>query len=836
MRTEHEPQSLDPLARRLVGNRASPGRPDGGGSSVSADPLAAFLDLRSTLRAEPIGDGGPDTCAALTDALDAAIRQFGAEMGPDAAVVALGGYGRREQCLWSDVDVMLLHRRADTESLARAVFYPLWNANLKVGHAVRTVEQCRLAGREELQTLTTLLSARLVVGNGDLYGEFQSALVELVRDHPLSPRLADQERQRRLAEPYPLMAADLKEGRGALRTHEGFWWERRRAELIGAEYDAPTPEERDAKATLLSVRNALHSAAGRAVDRFVFDLREPAAHWLRSEVLALATSLTTALHTGDRLADRRWPDLHVEPDPPIGLGRRIFGAIRTRFSSPPTPDAGDSNDVLAIAVRAAGRPEGAWLESAEEDLIRTSPEAAWTAADRTAFVLLLSAGARGRTIFGLLEELGWVERQFPEWMPVATAPQLAPFHEHPVGAHLWRCVDEMLEILDGDDEIAGIADEVGSTEELLLAAFLHDIGKARGGNHEVVGAELAAAFLRRAGFGPATIAAVSNAVLHHLLLAETATRRDYADPTVIDEVAAIVDELHQLQILYLLTIADLRATGSTMWNEWRATLLRRLYRRVAKALETGETVRATPDIEAIAGAAGGMLERRLIEEHVAAMPADYLDTTSPHEVAWHLEVVSRLDRPGLVSAYPRDPGRVVVAGSDRAGFLLAVSRAFTANGVAVLDARLRTRSDGVALDTFHVVDDRTGEAVAPDRWDRVAGDLIGSLTDQRDLRPVVRERVESYRHDDDRLGEVEVRIDSGGHHTVIEVRAPDRIGLLTDIVEALHDVGLDVSLAKIDTMGAQARDIFHVRRGGGPIRSESDLASIQTLIAERLRV
>ncbi|MDH5371711.1 MAG: hypothetical protein OEX97_02065, partial [Acidimicrobiia bacterium] len=214
MRTEDEapdPQSLESLARRVVGNLASPEPPDGGATSVSPDPLAVFLDLRSTLSAGPIGDGGLDTCAALTDALDTSIQQLGAEVGSDAAVVALGGYGRREQCLWSDVDVMLLHHRANTESLARAVFYPLWNANLKVGHAVRTVEQCRLAGREDLQTPTTLLSARLVVGDEDLYQEFQRALVDLVRDHPLSAGLAEQERQRQLAEPYPLMAADLKE-------------------------------------------------------------------------------------------------------------------------------------------------------------------------------------------------------------------------------------------------------------------------------------------------------------------------------------------------------------------------------------------------------------------------------------------------------------------------------------------------------------------------------------------------------------------------------------------------------------------------------------------------
>lgn len=804
---------------------------------MSDSPLEAFRDLRALVTRAPIGDGGLDTCAALTRTLDTDLEQLGSEIGPGAAVVALGGYGRAEQCLWSDVDVMLLHHKRETEPLIRAVLYPLWDANLKVGHAVRTVQECRAAGREDLETLTTLLSARLIVGDAELFVEFEDALGEILRERALAPRLAYLERERRLAEPYPVMAADVKQGRGALRTHEGFWWERRRAELIGLSYPPATREEHEAKAVLLAVRNALHASAGRANDRFVVDLREQAAAWLGTDVHSLAASLTSALHVGDGLADRRWPELHVEPESTTGLGRRVFGAIRTRFSSSESAATVDASEsVLAVAVRAAGRPDGAWLEPEEEELIRNAPPMVWTAADRRALVMLLSAGGRGRTIFGLLEELGWVDREFPEWTPVATAPQLAPFHAHPSGAHMWRAVDEMQAIInDAESDSAELVDEVGSTEELLLAAFLHDIGKARGGNHETVGANLAATFLRRAGFGPATVAAVVNAVRHHLLLAETATRRDIADPVVIDEVAAKIDELRELQMLYLLTIADLRATGSTMWSEWRATLLRRLYRKVATALETGGAMRATPDIDAIVGAAGGAFGRRPIEEHVAAMPADYLDTTSPREVVWHLDVVSKLDDPGHVSVDALNPGRILVAGTDREGFLLAVSQAFTRNGIGVMDARLRTRSDGLALDTFHVADDRTGEAITPDRWERVSADLLAALADEGGLRPAIVERVTAYRRHDEDQSPVEVRTDSSGHDTVVEVRAPDRIGLLLDIVEALHDEEVDVRLAKIDTMGGQARDLFHVRRDETPIRSEAELAALRSRIRDRLQ-
>ena len=728
---------------------------------------------------------------------------------------------------------MLLHRGGDPESLIRTVLYPLWDANLKVGHAVRTVAESRDAGGDRLDTLTSLLSARLVAGDEELFADLMATVADLVRTHPLSSRLVAQERERRVVEPYPTMTADVKEGRGALRTHQGFWWERRRAELIGLDVDVPGQEEVEARASLLSIRNALHAAAGRAMDRFVVDLRDSAARWLETDVYSLAADMTTALDTGDRLADRRWPDLHVDRTPLAGFGRRVFATIRSRFSASGEATSSETG-VLAIAVRAAGRRNGASLTRGEAEVVRAAPVGKWSADDRAAFVTLLSGGPRGRAIFGRLEELGWVDREFPEWGPVATAPQLAPFHDHPVGAHLWRTVDEMLGLIASHDETGALADEVGSTEELLLAAFLHDIGKARGGNHQIVGADLTASFLRRVGYGPATIGAVTDAVRLHLLLSETATRRDTADPAVIDEVATQIGDLHRLNVLYLLTIADLRATGTTMWNEWRAALLHDLYSKVSTAITAGSAPRATPDIDAIVATAGPTLDRRAIEEHVAAMPAEYLDAATPRDVVWHIEMTSVLERPAQVSVDPDDPGRVLVVGEDRSGFLLAVTRAFTANGVEVMEARLRTRSDGVVLDTFRVRDELTKGVVAPDRWDRLLASLLALLSDQHALQTKISEKTLAYRVDGQKGSAFEVRGHEADQFTVIEVRAQDGFGLLTRIVEALHGEGLDIHLARVDTMGGQARDVFYVHRLGVPIRTGPELTALVGRLRDRL--
>lgn len=730
---------------------------------------------------------------------------------------------------------MVLHHVADPQPMVRAVLYPLWDANLKVGHAVRTVDESREAAQESLETLTSLLSARLVAGEAELFEQLIEAVAGLLAGRPLASRLVAEERERRLLDPYPIMSADLKNGRGALRTHQGFWWERRRAEILGLAVDEPGAEEVKARTVLLATRNALHATTGRAVDRFVVDLREPAARWLGTDVYTLADDLTAALDVGDRLADRHWPDLHSETDTMVPFKRRILGLIQGRFSAP-DQDSDDEGGILTIAVRAAARAEGASFTREEEETIRGAAQTTWTEADRTAFVTLLSAGARGRTIFGRLEELGWVDRELPEWGPVATAPQLAPFHDHPVGAHLWRAAAEMHDLIEGGGETGAIADEVGSAEELLLAAFVHDIGKARGGDHAQVGAALVTGFMRRVGFGPATTGVIVEAVRLHLLLSETATRRDIADLGVIDEVAAQVGDRRQLQVLYLLTIADLRATGTTTWNQWRATLIRTLYTRVLVAIERGGAPPSTPNVEAILDVAHQGVSRRSIEEHVAAMPPNYLDTATPQDVLWHRTAAADLEGPVTLSRDPMDPGRVLAVGDDRSGFLLAVSQAFTANGVGIMEARLRTRADGIAIDTFHVCDDRTGEPIRPDRWGRVEQDLIASLSGRVDLQPVIRERVLAYRNPDRDSGPVQLRVDRAGHYASIEVRAPDRVGLLTDIVEALHGEGLDIHLARIDTVGGYARDVFFVRWvGGAPIIAESERAALGRRLEARLK-
>ncbi|MEA1902629.1 MAG: HD domain-containing protein [Actinomycetota bacterium] len=767
--------------------------------------LKEFIELRAGLREAPIGNGGMDTCIALTETLDAALVELAGDLSEEpVSVLATGGYGRGEQCIYSDVDVTILHGGADLDALARRVLYPLWDAGLKVGHAFRTVGESNAAGKERLDNLTSQLSARLIVGSQDLFAEYVEGMTRTLSGTPLVPELASLEAERRRIDPYQVMAADLKKGRGALRTFQGFWWDRRRSGMLGLEVEAPLDEEREAFDTLLAIRNGLHAVAGRALDRYAFDARGPVAEWMSSDVTSISGRLCEALALGDRLAEQRWPGV-LAPAEEQTSGRRFFAKLRPK----PEPIV---TGTLETAVTLIDRPDQARMA------IHTDPATGpgWPESERNAFVSLIGSGQSGRMAFVKLQEAGWVQREFPEWQPVIALPQLAPFHEHPADAHLWRTADEMGVLLEDSDPFkAELIAGLGADDELILAAFLHDIGKGRGGDHSVLGAEAAEQFLTRVGFGPIVTRTVAESIRHHLLLIRTATRKDIAAPEVIDDVADKVGDVRLLQMLYLLTIADNKATGQHMWSDWKETLLTQLYMRTAERL-TGASAGSRAPAGEIAGLSVGQFSEEVVEAHLEKLPEDYVEIMSSSDIAWHLDNVEKLSEDHTSLSIDQSGHRVLAMGRDRRGFLLAVCRAFAAHGVGIRDARIYTRSDGIAIDTFDVLDDRNGEAVTPQVWPKVAHTLEEIEASGLDVTTTVRQRAQAYETKATSAVAVTIRHDLSVKHLAVEVRSPDRIGLLADLIAALYSEGLDLKLARIDTRGSEAIDVLYLDRASVP--------------------
>lgn len=821
--------------------------------------VTPYLELRKAFAIQRSGHGGSEVCQALTQTMDSCLTALAAPLAESpVAVVALGGYGRAELCLYSDIDLMLLHAGRVPPDATAAIFYPLWNTGLKVGHAVRSVKEAVVAAHERLETLTALLDARLVAGSEALLDDLRAALGDHLRKGRISVSgpLAQNEQLRREREPYQLLEAGLKEGRGGLRALQSLHWDRHAGTLSRRPRPPVTAEaegEAEALDTLLAFRNALHAVVGRRYDRYAFDLRTSVATWLGLDPDVAGRRLYSTMRVVDTLVTEHWSAASskssVRRKPGSGQLKPAFLPWNRR----PQPDVpadrpGPYTSPLVLAAQTLDRPAGSRVFTPEEaDLIRTSIGPAWDAAGRAALLRLLAAGERGWRVFTALEALGWVGRVLPEWRHVVAAPQHVAFHDHPLDVHLWRTVIELLAISrSGSDEpwCNEVAAELGSLDDALLAALLHDIGKGWPGDHSAGGAGAVAALLRRAGFGPVVTSAVTGAVRHHLLLPTIATRRDIDDPRVVAQVADQAGGLRVLRILYLLSVADARATGPSVWNPWKASLVRTLFGRVAGELAQRAGHAPQPPgkdgiLQALKGALGGRVDPSSIEEHVQAMPADYLSTFELPELVRHVEAMAPPPQAGrvVVDVNAATPAaNVIVVTEDRPGLLATIAGVLALHNVSVLGGRFYTRADGVVLDSFHV-EDALGNAIEDRRWSRVREDMARAIRGELSLEALLHEKAHAYRG---RSGlttaaEVVVDADASDSFTVVEVHCTDRVGLLHTIARLLFELELDIRLAKVDTTGHQAVDTFYVcGLDGGPIRERRRLVAIEQTVRQRL--
>ena len=703
-------------------------------------------------------------CAALTAALDRAIGEIVASFPDDVAVVAIGGYGRAELSPYSDVDLMLLHGEDDPSHLAAALFRPLWDAGLRVGHSARTLDEAAAAARERVDTHTTLLTNRLVAGDPALVERLNDRVASVTRARPLRRHLVAAERERRRNSPYLQMAPDVKLGRGGLRTIHGFDWERRREELIGRFSAGSGTASEEARETLLQIRNALHVVTGRAHDVFSVELRDPVARWLGLDPFTASQRLVAAMQVVDRQASRRWPEV-VESEP-SGLWSRLIGR-------PP--------------------PLSATAEPSLDELM-------W----------ILETGEKGRHAFERLRAEGHLDRALPEWEVISSLPELAPFHEHPVAEHLWRTCDEMQALIVDEGHYGRVAAEVGDPQVLVLTAFLHDIGKGHGGEHASVGAGIAREFCDRLEVDPIRTGIIENAVRHHLLLPVTATRRDIDDPGVIEEIAQAVGSLRLLQVLYLLAVADSKATGATVWSEWKAALLRTLFLRCAGVFGADRPV-ATGTTRAQVLEARSSQRVDGLARHIDGMPSEYLRSATTEEVLWHHELITTMQ--GRSNSGIREKGAAasaVIVGRSRPGFRRLVAEALAANGIDVLEARMHTRDDGLVVDSYEVRDDRTLGSVDDGKWGSFQSDLEQALSGSLDIAAKLARRVSAYRTPRGPRPIARGSLDSASGDLVITIECSDRIGRLSEILTILEGCGLEIRLAKIDSREGGVVDSFHV--------------------------
>jgi [protein-PII] uridylyltransferase len=740
------------------------------------------------------------------------------------------------------------------------VLYPLWDAGLAVGHAVRTPEDCLTLAAGRVDAATAMLDARRVAGDEELFERMRELVLGWVREDArgFAARLleAARERRERYGSAAYLLEPELKEGGGGLRDIDSLGW---LAAVVGESPDAPTLDgvgllrttERaavdDAQEFLVRARSALHLEAGRRTDRLLLE-QQP----------TIARDMGFADEPGLPAVDGLMRTLFAH----ARQVEHVVGSVFERFLGLDVASASalrtDSAEGILEAFAAASE-EDRKLSPAALDRIEAAdvPDpVVWTPRIREAFLRILRAGAPGVAALEALDRIDLLARYLPEWRAVRCRPQRDPYHRFTVDMHLLRALDGMGRLLEnegasiGEDaatdasdpvarEAAGIA---GPRDGLLLGALLHDIGKTGEGSHVRVGGRVAAATLDRMGVEPDARNLARFMVDEHLLLPDTATRRDLADADLVLGVATRVESPERLAALYLLAVADAAATGPHAWTPWRRALVRELVGKVQRAFERGDMGREEAErVERATLAIHALLpdDGALVEEFLRRMPATYPLAVSPGQAVAHLRMLAAPVGVNEVrtAAAPGDKPAtyaLTVVAADRPGLLSLVAGALSLAGLSILSAKVFTNDDGVAVDLFELEGWFEGE-IGEDRWREFRSSLRKALEGRLSLAHRVADK---RRHYPSPRSATPIRVsvddEASDFFTVIEVGAPDRIGLLFDVTRTLAELSLDVHMAKVATYGERVVDAFYVRDALGRKLDDPQLiASVRESLAER---
>jgi [protein-PII] uridylyltransferase len=840
------------------------------------------------------GAGGLVVVAAYADAIDRLIRYLFENASRDATarnarlkerltLVAQGGYGRGELNIHSDIDLLILYPWKVTphiETVTENVLLALIDARLTVGSALRNARECvRLAARD-FKVKTALLDARYLCGDEALYTEFDAAMLSSVwsTDQPkfMAEKLAEnEERHARAGHSVYLLQPDLKEGQGGLRDlHTALWLAKVRYRVRNVRELVPLGVLRTqdvdglehALDFLWRVRNAMHLATGRHHDRLSFELQDQLAPTLgfgegregverfMREYYRHATSVSNLSEWLVAHCRRAAPAYRVSRAPvrTIREGMRVREhelsvTSRQVFEHDPTTLV----SVFAEAQRHDATLSPATLVMVRECLpllagVREKPET------RRAFREVLGGKTRVYDTLTTMHRLGVLGVLIPEFGHLECLVSHDPFHVYTVDHHSLVGVREIETLRSGTllEELpllTGVARELAGIDLLVLSMLCHDIGKGRGGEHSHRGSILMDEVSRRLGLNEDEAATCKFLVANHLHMSHLAQRRDIRDDALVAEFSRTCGSVENLQHLFVLTYADMTAVAPGVWNEWRGGLVTELYMRALEFLERGWV--AAEDRAARAARvrvrtvrAAEATEREGVQLFVDVMPDSYFLSTPEEVIGQHVALMrryrARVPVDGhlalateVTTSVERGFAEYTICTADRPGLFAMVSGTLATHGLDVVGARITTSRDAVAFDAFRVRWDATMD---PGYWERVESTLRGVLGGSIDLERLVAQAVRPAlfgrrRRPIPTVVAIDNRVSEA--YTVIDIEGGDRVGLLFGITNCFFRLGLDIHLAKINTMDERVFDVFYVTDAEGrkiedPARLEGTRAAL----------
>jgi [protein-PII] uridylyltransferase len=795
--------------------------------------------------------------------------------GERLCLVAVGGYGRGELAPFSDVDLLFLFPYKQTphgEQLAEYMLYLLWDLGLKVGHATRSIDQCLRHARDDNTILTTLLEARYLCGDMALFAEFRQRFEkEVLADTGpafAEAKLAERdERHRRMGDSRYVLEPNIKDGKGGLRDlHTLFWLAKHfyRVDKVEdlVERGVLTAKEAAnfarAQNFLWTLRCHLHYLTDRAEERLTFDLQPEIGRRMgytdhagtRGVERFMKHYFLFAKEVGD-LTRIFCAAIEAETKRPqrfsfrkLGLRKRLgedFALEGDRLTvTRDTVFAEDPINLLRLFHLAHAHdldihPRALKLVTRNLKLIdaelREDPDA-----NRLFMEMLTSSGRSPAVALRRMSEAGVLGRFIPDFGRVVAQMQYDMYHVYTVDEHSIRAIDLLYRVEQGelaeDHPLATeLMPEVSARRALYLAVLLHDIAKGRGRSHSELGAEIALKLGPRLGLGGKETETAAWLVRRHLLMSDTAQRRDIEDPKTVSDFAAAVGSLERLGMLLVLTVVDMRATGPRVWNGWKAALLRHLYASTADCLAgvppaARRQVRVKAAHEALRKELADWSDAEFSEYAARNYYGYWLGLDTAAHVR-HARMVREADREGrpltVETRVDRDRAvtEITVYTPDHPGLFSKIAGAIAVSGGNIVDAKIFTMTNGMALDSFWVQDvghwaQDTGGGPFEGR-ERLAAlaetterALAGAIRLDRELAAQPSQlptRTRVFRV----APRVQVDNEASGTHTVLEVSGRDRPRLLYDVTRTLSGLGLQITSAKIATYGERAVDVFYVK-------------------------
>jgi [protein-PII] uridylyltransferase len=798
----------------------------------------------------------------------------GHQLQDRVAIAATGGYGRMMLAPFSDIDLLFLapdEPRPETLRVIEYMLYFMWDLGLKVGHATRSIAHCLADAQTDLTIRTSLMDTRLLAGDASLFAEFETQFDAACEQMGAAAFIAGKqaeraERHRRFGESAFLVEPNIKEGRGGQRDLQTLYW------MVRAAYGRLTPLElvdsdklnlldnqerrrlRRSWDFLWTVRFHMHYVSGRAEDRLTFDLqpvvgahmgytrhgRQDGVERFMRHYFLTARDVTRIGRVIEPVVIRHAmgePALPAEPDQALLRAGFILadGQIKPLraedFAEQPLQMlrmlklARDRRVKLhPLALRAMIRHERNAVS------LRGNPEAG-------ALFLDLLCGRNpdgkpdGAKWLGVMNESGIIGRLLPDWARIVGQMQFDTYHIYTVDEHTIEAV-RVLNRLENNklSEVApvatGLVEDLQSRRALYVAMLLHDVAKGRGGDHSILGAEIAMQVGPQLGLTAEETETVSWLILHHLLLSQTAFKRDIDDAKTIMDLAETVQSPERLKLLLVLTVADMRAVSPRVWNGWKATLLREIYARVAEVLAGGlatterdvRVKRSKDAVDEILIAQGWADKDR--QTFLALGYPGYWLGFDPDTQVRHARIVRDAEArraPLTVETEPlpaRAVTEVTVYAADHAGLFSRIAGALAVAGASIVDARIHTMTNGMAMDTFWVQDAAGGAFDQPHRLAKlyvlIEQALSGHLRLNQEIPKMANTNGRRMRaiHVPPR---VVIDNRASNAHTVLEVNGRDRPGLLHDVTNAISEQGLQIASAHVTTYGVRAVDVFYVK-------------------------